>query len=282
MPQSGTRVLEVRIRSGDHVDSVQMVFILADGRSVTSPRHGGSGGGLSVFRLNPGEYIMGLSGRYGDYVDSIQIHTNQRTSPLFGGRGGARDFQIEVPAGNQVVGFTGRAGDYLDAIGMIFVPIVQLQAGQTNAAGGRGGSSFSDRDMPPGARIAEVRVRAGDHVDSIQAIYVLADGRTLEGARHGGTGGRMETFRLDPDEYIVGISGRYGEYVDSIRIHTNRRTSQTFGGRGGNRDFRIDIPAGNRAVGFLGRAGDSVDAIGLNYEEVRAPGRRFPRQRTRP
>jgi hypothetical protein len=67
--------------------------------------------------------------------------------------------------------------------------------------------------------------------------------------------------------------------VDSFRIHTNRRTSQVFGGRGGDRDFRIDVPDGNRATGFTGRSGEYVDAIGLTYVETPDPYRGFHEDR---
>jgi len=286
-PPPGARVAEVRIRSGDRVDSVQMVYTLQDGRSVVGPRHGGTGGGLSTVRLDRDEYVIGLSGRCGDNIDSLRIHTNKRTSQLFGGGGGSREYRVTIPAGNQAVGFTGRAGDYLDAIGLAYIPIpapprrsifpttpaTPAQIPQTAIAGGRGGSPFADREAPPGARIAEVRVQAGDRVDAVQVIYMLSDGRFVEGARHGGTGGSDRTFRLDPDEYILGISGRCGDGIDSLRIHTNKRTSPLFGGRGGSRDYRLDVPAGNYAIGFAGRAGEYLDAIGLTY----IPGGRLRR-----
>src|SRR5512135_2570848 len=153
LPQSGARVVEVQINAGNYVDSVQIVLALPDGRSFTAPRHGGSGGRRNTFRLDSGEYIVGVSGRCGDYIDSIQIHTNMRESQLYGGSGGSRDYQINVPAGNQVVGFTGRAGIYLDAIGVILSPISQLQTSQAQIAGGRGGSPFTDSGIPSGARI---------------------------------------------------------------------------------------------------------------------------------
>ena len=113
-----------------------------------------------------------------------------------------------------------------------------------------------------------MRVRAGDRVDAVQMIYILADGRLLDGQRHGGGGGNESIIRLDSDEYITGISGRCGDTIDSLRIITNKRTSQLFGGRGGSRDYRIDVPAGNQAVGFSGRAGESLDGVGLLYSAV--------------
>ncbi len=276
----GARVSEIHVYSGNAVDAVQMIYELPDGSSFTGPRHGGGGGQMNVFRLDSDEYVVGISGRYGQYIDSLQIRTNKRTSPVYGGRGGDRDYQINLERGNQAIGFIGRAGDYLDAIGFTFVPISQTN--QTVIAGGRGGSIFSEQNIPPGARISEIRVRAGRNIDSIQAVYTLRNGTILEGPVHGGGGGAPTIFRLDPDEYITAISGRYGEFLDSITIQTNKRTSQRFGGGGGERQYRVEVPAGCRAVGFTGRAGDYLDAIGLNYEPVNVRTRgsqRFGRDR---
>jgi hypothetical protein len=248
------------------------------------PQHGGEGGGLSVFHLDADEYLIGISGRSGAYIDSIRFETNERTSPTFGGSGGSRDFRIDVPAKAQVSGLAGRAGQYLDAIGLTFIPIRRgffssfesaPQPGQTSLAGGSGGTGFLDGDIPAGARIVEVRVEAGDFIDSVQMIYSFPDSRPIEAARHGGEGGRATSFRLEQGEYIVGLSGRCGSYVDSLRIHTNRRTSQLFGGSGGERDFRIDVPDGNQAIGFMGRSGMYLDAIGLTYARTFAPQHGF-------
>lgn len=263
--QTGGRITAVQIRAGDWIDSIQFTYSLPNGTTATSQRHGGSGGRASAFQLAEDEYIVGLSGRYGDYIDSLRIHTNKRTSQLFGGRGGDHDFQISVPAGNQAVGFTGRADEYMDALGLIYVPTQQFQVNQTPLAGGGGGSAFADKEIAQGARISEIRFRAGSLVDGIQAVYTLSDGRVVEGPWHGGKGGKTKTFRLNSDEYVIGLSGRAGDRIDSVRIITNKRTSAVFGGKGGNREYRIDVPSGSRAIGFTGRAGSYLDAIGLTY-----------------
>ncbi len=264
VPQ-GARVLEVHVYSGRYIDAVQMQYALPDGRVVTGPRHGGSGGTLSVFRLDSDEAILALSGRYGDYIDSIQIHTSKRTSPLLGGSGGKRDYRVEVPADNQAIGFTGRAGRYLDAVGLTHVPRMTAPLAFTKTAGGTGGSEFADRQIPQGARIAQIRIRAQRYVDSIQAVYALPGGSLYEGPVYGGGGGKLNVLELAEDEFVTGISGRVGDYVDSIVIHTNRRSFPSYGGSGGRQSFRIEVPGGNRVVGFTGRAGRYLDAIGLGY-----------------
>jgi hypothetical protein len=99
-------------------------------------------------------------------------------------------------------------------------------------------------------------------------VYALAVGSGFMGDQHGGSGGRLSVFSLDPDEYITGISGRYGDTIDSLRIQTNKRASQLYGGGGGNRDYRLEVPRDTQAVGFVGRSGNLVDAIGLIYVPI--------------
>ncbi len=276
-PPAGSRVVEVRIYAGDTIDSLQMIYSLPDGRTTAGSKHGGRGGNPNTFRLDADEYITGISGRFGNTVDSLRFHTNRRTSPNYGGRGGSQDYRAEVPSGYQAMGFKGRAGNTIDAIGLVYSPasrssrssnVMSPSGGnQTTLAGGRGGNPFSDRP-PQGARLAEIRVRAGDAIDAIQAIYVTQDGRIQDGQRHGGGGGRENIFRLDSGEYVVGLSGRFGKTVDSLRIETNRRSSPLYGGRGGSQDYRIDVPAGTLAIGFVGRSGKTLDAVGLNYDTL--------------
>lgn len=280
LPAAGAIISEVRVRAGDTIDAVQMVYQMPNGQMAVGLRHGGGGGGQNTFQLESGEYIVALAGRYGDTIDSLSIVTNRRQSQIFGGRGGDRDYRLEVPAGCQAIGFTGRSGDTVDAIGLVFSQIPRRRDifttgqfpsgpyGMTQVAGGGGGRPFADQEIPAGATLTEIRVRAGDTIDAVQAISQLADGSYAQSTLHGGGGGRLYTFRFDPDEYLVALAGRYGDTVDSLVIITNKRQSQAFGGRGGDRDYRIEVPQGTQGVGFAGRSGDTVDAIGLIYDQM--------------
>jgi len=276
---ANARVSEVIISAGSFIDAVQLVYITPDGRTATSTLRGGSGGTRNSFRLGSDEYLIGISGRHGRNIDSLRLHTNKRTSPVYGGSGGANDFRIEIPSGNQVVGFIGRSGRYLDAIGLLYTPNFLQISGQTRIAGGSGGTGFMDTEIPWGARLTEIRVHAGKFVDGIQAVYTLPDGSLFEAPFHGGTGGDRNVFRLEANEYVTGISGRHGDYIDSLRIHTNKRTSSQYGRSGGRTDYRIDVPAGNQVVGLLGRSGRYLDAIGLSYAATTVQGRDFFRRR---
>jgi hypothetical protein len=258
------RVTDVYVFAEDSICAVQLQFTLSDGRAWTSPERGSSGCHQNTFHLNPDEYIIGLSGRFETHIHSLQIRTNKRASPLFGGKGGNQEYTVDVNAGNMGVGFTGKSGRYLNAIGLNFITVNAPLTGQTMIFGGSGGEAFSDVDVPRGAKISEVRVRSGDKVYSLQAIYTLLDGRLLEGAIHGGNGGGLGIFRLDADEYFIGLVGRSGVCINSLSIRTNKRTSQAFGGSGGDKAFSVNTPAGKKVLGFRGRAGQSLDAIGLN------------------
>lgn len=277
---TGARVLAIHIYSGGYVDAVQMQYSLADGRIRMGTKHGGPGGQLSIFRVDSDEIILGISGRYGNYIDSIQIHTTKRNSPVFGGSGGRQSYRINIPTGNQAIGFIGRAGKYLDAVGLTYIPQMINRIAFTSIAGGPGGTEFSDSEILLRSRVSEIRIHANKFVDSIQPVYTLQEGTLFEGPVHGGNGGRSYVFKLDPDEYVTGISGRYGNYIDSLVIITNKRTSQNYGGNGGRNDFRIDVPTGSQGLGFIGRAGKYLDAIGIAYAPLGNSSRRGNRFRS--
>lgn len=130
-------------------------------------------------------------------------------------------------------------------------------------SGGEGGLPIEGYEIPAGARIRQIRVTYGWFVDSIQVAYVDAGGNLQALPGIGGHGEHERLFLLDADEYLVGVSGRSGAYVDSIRFHTNKRVSPTYGGAGGEVDFSFLASEGSEVVGFFGCADWYIDAIGI-------------------
>ena len=143
-------------------------------------------------------------------------------------------------------------------------PLVITDGSWERTAGGRGGTVFED--FPEGAvRLSSIKIWSGWWVDSIQMVWKLKDGSTQVSTRRGGTGGSLETFVLDADEYLTAITGKYGKYVGSITFHTNKRKSPTYGlgkGAGAGKDFEINVPEGKAIVGLHGRSANYLDAIG--------------------
>jgi predicted flap endonuclease-1-like 5' DNA nuclease len=136
--------------------------------------------------------------------------------------------------------------------------------------GGHGGHEFNDYTVPAGASVREVHVFAGFYVDAVQLAYVDAGGALVLLPKIGGHGFPSPTHHvvtLEPGEVLVGISGRSGGYVDSIRIHTNRRVSDSFGGFTGDHEYRFEAPDNSEIAGFFGRADWYIDALGVVVRE---------------
>ena len=135
--------------------------------------------------------------------------------------------------------------------------------------GGPGGEDFADLgggglqiELPPFARVRRVIIRSNRFIDGIQLVHSV-NGRTRSFSWHGGFGGTLHVFTLDYDEHITGISGRYGKYLDSLVIHTNKRPQTRYGGPGGGCPFLLRVPDGYHLMGFSGRSGVFIDAVGI-------------------
>ena len=76
-----------------------------------------------MLKLEPGEHITEISGRYSAYIDQIVIRTNEGNVKHFGSAPGLHDFQYQTPDGFHIAGFWGRAGRLIDAIGVYIVSL---------------------------------------------------------------------------------------------------------------------------------------------------------------
>jgi hypothetical protein len=114
----GARVIGVKIRSGDWIDAVELLYKTADGKVESLGKHGGDGGEEDTFMLEEGEHITGITGKSGTYVMSLTIITNKRKSKTYGLGEGDVQYHYEVPHSDEIIGFFGRAADYVDQIGI--------------------------------------------------------------------------------------------------------------------------------------------------------------------
>ena len=144
-------------------------------------------------------------------------------------------------------------------------------------SGGTGGAYFEERPLPAGARINKIWVRHDAHIIAVGISYEL-NGTTTDLPMHGGgSGGTLSEFRLDADEDVTDIYGRYGARVDSLVIQTNKRTSTPYGGGGGAVYYQYHVTQGLEFAGFAGRSGNEVDAMGwiLTAKGTTTPGQTF-------
>lgn len=206
-------------------------------------------------------------------------------------------FSVPVPENTSIVGFFGRAGgDNLDAIGVY----VKMKSANTNteqetginlddyspeepifmvaeavpikigAWGGDGGTEFDVTEPPK--RLESMTVRAGDSVDSIGFSYVDEEGQKHSVGPFGGTGGQPTTIEFAAEEYVRKFSGTiFRSFVASLEIETNIKTYGPYGKAHNDYPFSIPLPENVSIVGFFGRAGKFLDAIGVYIGYSRSP-----------
>ncbi|XP_037432075.1 horcolin [Triticum dicoccoides] len=132
-----------------------------------------------------------------------------------------------------------------------------------------GGNGGSERDVQPKpTRMVSVTVSSGAIVDAIAFTYVGTDNAEhSSGIKWGGTGGTEDTINLDATNYVTEISGTVGKFgtdeiVTSLKIVTSKGVTKTYGSGTGT-PFRVPVLDGGKIVGFFGRAGAFLDAIGF-------------------
>jgi Jacalin-like lectin domain len=133
-------------------------------------------------------------------------------------------------------------------------PAGKLQLGPV---GGDGGTPFSFL----ATSLDYIRIGVSGSIDSISFLVPMAD---LEKNFGSIKDTKFQEFDMLGEE-ITGIGVSSGKLVDRIKFYTNKRESPWFGGTGGGPEQILKIPPGGRFSGFVGRAGDSLDAIGLLY-----------------
>jgi hypothetical protein len=243
---------------------LQALWVFADGEGAEGKLHGTAGGDRDEVWLQRDEYLIGAEiATEKGFITSLAFLSNQhrRYGPY--GRGSEPETFYTEP----IQGFFGRGDALPNALGVYsrpfqdnpnlpsyFPPYVQRQ----QYGGGTGGEAFSD-DLTEITRVKEVRIRSGAYIDSIQLVWELADGSTVEGEHHGGQGGTPSSFTLAAGEFINRIHVGAGAQVDSLTFYTNR--GETHGPFGNAKGGQNQI-SGGPINGFHGRSGVIVYSIG--------------------
>uniref|UniRef100_A0A0E0A719 Jacalin-type lectin domain-containing protein n=1 Tax=Oryza glumipatula TaxID=40148 RepID=A0A0E0A719_9ORYZ len=131
--------------------------------------------------------------------------------------------------------------------------------------GGYGGSA-QDITVTP-IKLTGMTIRSGNAIDSISFSYSGIDGQEHVVGPWGGNGGHATTIMLGPTEHVIEVSGTHGKFgpvadvVTYLKIVTDITTYE-FGVRSGT-DFSVPLQGGAHVVGFFGRFGELMDAIGI-------------------
>ena len=148
-------------------------------------------------------------------------------------------------------------------------------------------TSFDDRNFlqhnAQFSSICQIKVWSRDYIHGLQFTYVVNGEHVNTPAYLGRVHTTQNTLKIhhSDGEYIVGITGTYKEWLETLTVITNRR-SHTFGGNVDNRvekwapagtkvkptTFTCEVPPGHRVVGFEGGYGVHVHNIGVFYQPV--------------
>lgn len=143
--------------------------------------------------------------------------------------------------------------------------------------GGRGGSPWDDG---PHRGVRSITVTWGRLLESMQVEYVDRSGRPVLGEKHGGGTRRSRSQKIEldfPYEFLTGVSGCYGAahggsppVVQSLTFATSRWTVHGPFGDAGAEGTPFSYPMeGGVVVGFTGRSGWHLDAVGLHVAALR-------------
>ncbi len=139
--------------------------------------------------------------------------------------------------------------------------------------GGPHEEPFDDvASLPASPAASAVALRTGSRVDHVE--ITLSNGYVLS---HGGTGGDPSALALASDEYLTSLSVCSGLHNNATSVFYAQFTTSAgrtlAGGSATSNCQTYTAPSGWQIVGFHGRAGDEVDALGVVYApRVAKPG----------
>ncbi|CAA3023289.1 jacalin-related lectin 19 [Olea europaea subsp. europaea] len=152
------------------------------------------------------------------------------------------------------------------------------QAGEKKKAivvgpwGGNGGTNWDDGNY---SGVREISLKYGRCIDSICVVYDK-NGKPVSGEKHGGSGGSSTAeIKLQfPEEFLTTVSGHYSPVVRGgtpvIRSLTFKSNQRSFGPFGVEEGTPFSFPMeGGQIVGFKGRCGWFLDAIGFHISRHR-------------
>jgi hypothetical protein len=215
-----------------------------------------------------GEHITEVSGRNGDLIDQITIHTNKGRKQQFGTSTGGSPFSLKQ-TGKVVKGFTVGFGGHLHFIGCHFgysvdPPVKSKVAGKSHADTAAFDDYTSHLDGKNGLRMTEIRVLHDNNlVFGVEGIYEAGGYQVSPGVH---VGNEMtsttinQSIALPLGTYVTGISGRNGNVIDQLKIKLSNGTEYKFGGDGGHAFGNI-VPDGKKVVALGGGLGGHMHNI---------------------
>uniref|UniRef100_J3N1H2 Jacalin-type lectin domain-containing protein n=1 Tax=Oryza brachyantha TaxID=4533 RepID=J3N1H2_ORYBR len=134
--------------------------------------------------------------------------------------------------------------------------------------GGTGGRAREITVVPP-CHLDSVTICSGAIVDALAFSYRDAYGQRHSTPSWGGVGGISRTIKFGESEVVTEVSGTIGPFhhlnnvITSLSIVTNLRSYGPFGSAKGIPFSTSTLVSNSSIVGFFGRSGSYLDAIGV-------------------
>ncbi|CAM0901448.1 unnamed protein product [Alopecurus aequalis] len=145
------------------------------------------------------------------------------------------------------------------------IPLVPISPNKEGPLGGKGGRDVDIPSQPQ--RLESVTIRSGDLIDSLSFSYTDQAGMKQTAGPWGGPGGLEETITFGPTETLKKVFGTAGDFegdtvVTSLTLVSNVKTYPAFVKATGTPSFSLPQWDASVIVGFFGRAGFFLHAIG--------------------
>lgn len=127
------------------------------------------------------------------------------------------------------------------------------------AAGGDGGSAWSDRDQCASGYVTGFRLRYGKEVNTVQFRY--SNGKWGDSHGYQSTDPWTKTESLPSGEYIVRVDYRSGGRLDNVAFITNRGKKYGPYGGGGGGPATYNVTSGEKLGCMGGRSGSTIDQL---------------------
>ncbi|CAM0958786.1 unnamed protein product [Alopecurus aequalis] len=252
------------------------------------------------------EEVSGAFGIFSKYtiVTSLTFVTNVRTYGPFGNPYNKdctlTHFRFMADEGSSIVGFHGRSGTRLDSIGVYMYPNIKTTLkdlslpvnleGQTSMQilptpiksgqwGGSGGGAHDINEKP--RRLTSLTVSYEGLIDAFSFSYIDQEGkkRSVGPWGEGYHWDTTSTIRFSPSEFVEEVSGAYGvhngniivkflTFISNIGMYGPFGTPDHPGPGVAATHFRFVAEKGSSIVGFYGRSGRYIDAIGFYTARV--------------
>ncbi|RIB10931.1 hypothetical protein C2G38_2204818 [Gigaspora rosea] len=134
--------------------------------------------------------------------------------------------------------------------------------------------------------VKQIKIRHGNCIDAIQFFYkVTTNDKTysIDGNKHGGSGGKGTIIKFEDGEYILAISGQYGNNLDRLKFINYIPSKKhvrlcTISGKHDSTLFDISPATGTVYACFFGKSNNLITNIGMYEGSIQNQSQQFQPQ----